>query len=217
MSKSAPAYPAQCALYISSGSSSCRHAGLGAEDLKGSHPCPATPWAWAQFYCCWKPGIGVQMTSGVATGQAMKMAAGHTFVILGVRRGRHAIAAPSAVTGRSVQVAARDDAAHVAVLVHHAQVAQPQRHKRRVRKEGRRLLPAQHHDIVFRMCHLTVVLILHPIQETKWLRPPSLQKRVLRCECFDSADIHHKSSLARNLRKSFAPFRCRHEACRCEE
>lgn len=56
------------------------------------------------------------------------------------------------MAGRSVQVAARDDAAHVAVLVHHAQVAQAERHKSSVREEGRCLLPAQHPHTTFTGC-----------------------------------------------------------------
>ena len=56
--------------------------------------------------------------------------------------GRHAVAAPGAVAGRRVQVTPGDNAPHVAVLVHHAQVAQPQRDEGCVRKECRRLLPA---------------------------------------------------------------------------
>jgi hypothetical protein len=42
------------------------------------------------------------------------------------RRGGHLVAAPGPVAGSIVQVAARYDAAHAAVLIHHAQVAQAQ-------------------------------------------------------------------------------------------
>ncbi len=41
-----------------------------------------------------------------------------------VGRGGHLVAAPGAVAGSIVQVTARDDAAHSAVLIRYAQVAQ---------------------------------------------------------------------------------------------
>lgn len=58
-----------------------------------------------------------------------------------VGRGGHLVAAPGPVAGSVVEVAARDDAAHVAALVDHAQVAQPQRHERHVGALRWRLRP----------------------------------------------------------------------------
>ena len=57
------------------------------------------------------------------------------------RRG-HAVAAPGAVAGCMIQVATRDDAAHVACIVRDGQVAQAQLREHRVRARRGRLRPA---------------------------------------------------------------------------